>query len=114
RFFRGDSALPSRRRVPRDDPSSQIQTYANLHESPPLSFVAASSFDQYKEEQILAFPVAVVCGRSGRYTVAGGKPSLLQCHGGGAVGLQLYRKHFHCERLGTCRSCRLLSSGCSG
>jgi len=54
--------------VPRDDPSSQIQTHANLHESPPLSFVAASSFNQYKEknheEQILAFPVAVVCGRT--------------------------------------------------
>src|SRR5439155_22760428 len=45
------------------DPSSQIQTYAHLHESPPLSFVAASSFDHYKEqhheEQILAFPLCV-------------------------------------------------------
>ena len=52
RFFRRNSALPSRRRVPRDDPSSQIQTHANLHESPPLSFVAASSFNQYKEKNL--------------------------------------------------------------
>src|SRR5438445_2106013 len=95
--------------------SRHTRTYMNRRHSVLWQPVHSISIRRktYKE-QILAFPVAVVCGRSGRYTVAGGKPSLLQCRGGGAVGLQLYRKHSHCERLGTCRSCRPLSSGCSG